>query len=729
MFSRKRSRFPVHRLPCEALLGVVLGAAALAICSAGPTWGYHLFHRAQSAPAQPKAPPLTRTDNVKEVLHDVEIVDPYRWLEDQNSPETRAWIDAQNDYTKSVLELAPGRDVLRLRLTALLKVDVLESPMQRNGRYFFLKRLATQDQPVLYMRRGLYGADEPLIDPIPMSPDHTTTVSLRAVSDDGALLAYAIRQGGADEVEPRLFDVNAHKDLPDRFPQARYSSIELDPSKKFLYFTRMTPEGGRVFSHRLGADPSTDVELFGKGYGPEKIIVSKLAEDGRYIAFVVLYGSAANRTEVYLKDLAAQGSPVVPIVNDVPARFIPELTGDRMFLFTNWQAARGRILGVDLHEPARDHWVELVPEKDAVIEEISLVGHRLAVQYTQNASSRVSLYEPAGKFVREIVLPAIGSATAPTGRWNSPAAFFSFESYHMPRTIYRYDVATGAQEVWARTTVPLDSSKFEVKQVWYTSKDGTRVPMFLTYAKGLKLDESNPTLLTGYGGFNLSETPTFTSRCAAWILSGGVYAVANLRGGGEFGEDWHHAGMLANKQHVFDDFIAAAEWLITNHYTRSSRLAIRGSSNGGLLMGAAITQQPNLFGAVACGYPLLDMLRYDKFLVARWWVPEYGSANDPEQFKFIYAYSPYQHVKPGTKYPPVLFITGDSDTRVAPLHARKMAARVQAATASGKPVLLHYDTKAGHFAGAPISKQVDDLTDELSFLFWQLDVSPASPNR
>jgi prolyl oligopeptidase len=362
-----------------------------------------------------------------------------------------------------------------------------------------------------------------------------------------------------------------------------------------------------------------------------------------------------------------------------------------------------------------------------VIENAHAAGGRLAVEFTQNASSRVKIYDLNGKLLREIALPAIGSVSSFTGRWRSSEAFFTFESFHIPSTIYRYDLAKGTQEVWAKSPAPIESAKYEVQQVWYASKHGTRVPMFLVFAKGIKLDGSHPTLLTGYGGFNVSETPVFTTRAAAWVSSGGIYASANLRGGGEFGEEWHRAGMLGNKQNVFDDFIAAAEWLIQNNYTSPARLAIRGGSNGGLLVGAALTQRPELFGAVVCGYPLLDMLRFHKFLVARWWVPEYGSSDDAEQFKYLYAYSPYQHVQPGTKYPAVLLITGDSDTRVDPLHARKMAARAQAASSSGKPVLLHYDTKAGHSGGTPVSKQVDDLTDELSFLFWQLGVSPAPP--
>ena len=668
-------------------------------------------------------PPPTRADNVKEVLHGVEVVDPYRWLEDQNSPETRAWINVQNAYTESLLKTLPGREQLKQKLTALLKIDTIGVPVVRNGRYFFSKRLANQDQSVLYVRKDPHGSDEVLIDPNPMSQEHTISVVLESVSRDGTLLVYAVRQGGEDEVVPRLLGVETRKELPDRLPKARYYGISLLPDKSGMYYTRMTPEGPRVYFHETGTDAAGDIEIFGKGYGSEKIIADEVSEDGRYLVIHVLHGSAADRTEVYVKDLA-RGGPLVPVVNDIPARFFAEVAGDRAFLHTNWKASKGRVLAVDLKDPALAHWREIIPEGDAVIEQVILAGSKLGVQYTQNASSRLKLFEPDGKLVHEVALPAIGSVSSLRGRWSSNEFFYTFDSFYIADTIYHYDVATGEQKVWARLRVPIEAEKYEVGQVWYTSNDGTKVPMFLVHAKNLKRDGSNPTLLTGYGGFNVSETPTYSARAAAWIAGGGVYAVANLRGGGEFGEEWHRAGMLGHKQNVFGDFIAAAEWLIQNQYTRPSRLAIRGNSNGGLLVGTALTQRPELFGAVLCGYPLLDMVRYHKFLVARFWVPEYGSADDPEQFKFIYAYSPYHHVKPGTKYPAVLLISGDSDTRVAPLHARKMAARLQAANASGRPILLHYDTKGGHSGGTPVSKQVDNLTEEFSFLFWQLGISP-----
>jgi prolyl oligopeptidase len=667
-------------------------------------------------------PPPTRTDNVKEVLHGVEIVDPYRWLEDRKSPETQAWIEAQNQYTQSVLASIPGREKLARRLTELMKIDTISAPVECNGRYFFEKRLADQELFIIYMRQGLNGADQVLIDPHPMSPDRTTSVDLLDVSRDGRLLAYGVRHGGQDEVEVRLLDVDTRKDLPDRLPRADYFGVALKPDRTGLYYARHGTEGSRVYYHALGQDPTGDTEVFGKGYGPEKIITAQLSEDGRYLLIHVIHGSAADKTEIYYQDVAKHG-PIGPVVNDVAARFFGAVGGNQLFMHTNWKAAKGRILAVDLENPARDRWREIIPETDAVIENIFAAGGKLLVEYTRNVSSQVRVFEPSGKHVRDLVLPAIGRVAAVSGRWESSETFYAFDSYTIPMTIYRYDAASGEQEVWARLKVPVDSARLEVKQVWYESKDGTKVPMFLVSRRDIKLDGAHPTLLSGYGGFNLSEMPRFLPRAVLWAEHGGVFAVANLRGGGEFGEEWHKAAMLEKKQNVFDDFVAAAQWLVAKGYTQPGKLAIAGTSNGGLLVGAALTQRPELFGAVACGYPVLDMLRYHKFLVAQFWVPEYGSAEDPDQFKYLYAYSPYHHVKPGTKYPAVLFFTGDSDTRVDPLHARKMAALLQAASGSGRPVLLRYETKSGHSGGLPLSKEVEQMTDVQAFLLWQLGVA------
>jgi prolyl oligopeptidase len=448
-----------------------------------------------------------------------------------------------------------------------------------------------------------------------------------------------------------------------------------------------------------------------------------VSEDGRYLLFSVQHGWARN--EVYVQEMG--GGPIKTIVNDIDAHFYAWFAGDRLVMQTDWQAPKNRILVVDLKDPSRDKWREIVPAGPDAIEGYSLVGGKLFLHYLHNVSSLIKIFSIDGKPLGEAPLPGPGSAGGLLGRWSSGEAFFGFRSYVLPQAIYRYDVSTGKTELWAQPKVPFKSGDFEVDQVWCSSKDGTKVPMFLVHKKGLKPNGKLPTLLYGYGGFNVSLTPRFSPSAAVWVEQGGIYAVANLRGGGEFGEEWHRAGMLDKKQNVFDDFIAAAEWLIKNNYTSPSRLAIQGGSNGGLLVGAALTQRPELYQAVLCEFPDLDMIGYYRFKNNN--PPallEYGNASDPAQFKFLHAYSPYQKVKPGTKYPAVLLTTGDTDTRVPPLQARKMTARLQAATTSGRPVLLLYDTKAGHAGGRPLSKIIEDLTLEMAFLFWQLGMDQPS---
>lgn len=676
-----------------------------------------------------KAPPPTRTQNVGDTLHGTVIVDPYRWLEDQNNPETRAWLDTQNEYTRSILNTIAGRNEIKQRLEQLSRIDVVGFPFARGGRYFFSKRASDQDLFVIYMRKGLKGEDEMLLDPHPMSPDHTVSVGLRDVSKDGTLLAYQVREGGADETTIHFMDIDSRKNLADQLPNGRYyGGISIIPDKSGFYYSRQEKEGPRVYYHSMGTDLSTDKEIFGEGYGPDKIIGAGVSDDGRYLLINVFHGSAGQKTEVYFQDLVKKG-PIVTVVSDLDARFSPAIAGDHLFLQTNWSAPNGCVFDVDLRKPSRENWREVISEGKAVINGFSPVGGKLCVNYLENVRSIVKIFEPDGKYVRDISFPAIGSVSGISGRWENDEGFYAFTSFHIPTMIYRYDMKTGTQEEWSRLKVPIKSDDFEVKQVWYESKDKTKVPMFIVHKKGLKLDGANSTLLTGYGGFNASLTPGFSSQAAFWFERGGVYAVPNLRGGGEFGEEWHRAGMFEKKQNVFDDFHAAAEWLINNGYTRPSKLAISGGSNGGLLVGAALTQRPELFRAVVCSYPLLDMVRYHKFLVAKFWVSEYGSTDDPKQFPYLHAYSPYHQVRAGTKYPAVLMISGDLDTRVDPLHARKMTALLQATMSPDRPVLLHYNTKSGHSGGLPLQRVIEDLTDTMSFLLWQLGIGIPGQER
>jgi prolyl oligopeptidase len=666
-------------------------------------------------------PPPTRVEDVKETIHGVAVSDPYRWLEDQNAPETRAWIDAQNACTQSLLKTLPGSEAIAKRLGELIKVDTIRLPSERGGRYFYSKRAAGQDLFVLYMRRGT-GPEEVLIDPASLSADHTTSVNFEGLSDDGKLVAYGVRKGGEDEVSIHFIDTDTRKDIPDSLPRARYiSGASFKTDRSGFYYSKLTDDGPRAYYHAMGTSTEQDTKIFGDGYASDKILVAEVSENGRYLLLTVLYGSACEKSEVYFQDLA-RGGPITPIVRTIDSCFQGDIAGDTLYMQTNWKAPKWRVLSVSLASPAQENWKETIPESESRLENFRLVGGKIIAQYSHNAASELKVFEADGKAAGEIVLPALGDVNGITGRWRGSEAFLSFQSFAIPSTIYRFDVSKRALAEWARPAVPVNAAEFEVKQIWYESKDKTRVPMFLFYRKGLKLDGSNPTLMTAYGGFDVSETPAFSDDAILWAEHGGVFAMPALRGGGEFGEDWHHAGMLEKKQNVFDDFFAAAEWLIANHYTRPERLAIIGRSNGGLLMGAAMTQRPDLFGAIVCGYPLLDMVRYQKFLVARFWVTEYGSSENPQQFPFLYAYSPYHRVVKGTKYPAVLFLTGDSDTRVAPLHARKMNAEMQAAQGGDKPILLMYDTKLGHSEGRPVSKIIEEDTDVLQFLFAEVGV-------
>jgi prolyl oligopeptidase len=675
--------------------------------------------------------PETRRDDIKETIHGVNIDDPYRWLEDQTAPETRQWIEAQNRYTMSRIGDLPSRAFLQQHLGQLLKVDSTKVPTERAGRYFYLERKADQDQYVLLMRTSATAAPKILFDPHPLAPDHSTSITLEDVVADGTLLAYGLRKGGADEQEIHFLNPDTKKDLADVLPSARYFGISIVPDKNGLYYDIMTDAGPRTRWHKFGDEVKNDSEIFGKGLGPELITFTNISEDGRYIFTTVLYGSSADKTEVYYLDRKSADKEMKALIHqelngpNMDARFFVVPGADHVYVHTNWRAPNGRILDIDMAHPNRASWNQIVDERpDAVIEDMKVSGGKIAVTYLKNVASEIKFFTPLGQPAGEVTFPTIGTARDFSGRWKGREAFFSFSSFHVPQTVYRFNTASRTKTVFAKTNAPVNAADFELKQVWYESKDKTKVPMFVLYKKGLKLDGTAPTFLTAYGGFNVSRTPEFSALAVTWAQNGGVFASANLRGGGEFGEAWHIAGMKEKKQNVFDDMIAAGEFLVREKYSSPEKLSAQGGSNGGLLMGAMMTQRPDLFRAIVCMYPLLDMVRYQKFLVARFWVPEYGSSDDAAQFHYILKYSPYQNVKKGEKYPAVLFMTGDADTRVAPLHARKMAALMQYSQGGNYPILLHYDTKAGHSEGRSVTKFIEDYTDEISFLWWQLGVTP-----
>jgi prolyl oligopeptidase len=699
-------------IPCPLLrfaLTLVLGAGAAAIAGA------------QAAPPVAQCPPHTRVDNITNTYGSTVVADPYQWLEDQNSPETRAWIGAEDSCTDAALSKIPGRDAIATRLADLYHADSYSLPTQRDGRYFFTKLTAGQDLSQIFMRVGRAGRDEVLVDPLSWSTDHSVSASLEAVSRDGKFVFYGRREGGQDEITVHVLSVETRRDLPDVLPSAVYFSVTPTPDDRGIYYSIATPAGPRAYYHAMGTDAADDKIIFGNGLGKDKGVGVDLSDDGEYLLLTVVFGTGSAQSALYMQNVKDHG-PIVTVVDDIVSQFYGFFAGHTLYITTNWKAPHWHVFAAALGAPSPEHWREVVPETDAVLDGFAPVGGKLVVEYLRNATSEIEVFDADGKNPKPLSLPALGTASI-AGRWESPELFYAFTSFNYPTTNFVYDLAASTSAIWSKLSVPFDPGDFETRQVWYESKDKTRVSMFLFYKKGLQLDGNNPVLLTGYGGFDISETPAFMPRNIVWAEHGGVLALANLRGGGEYGEEWHQAGMFGRKQNVFDDFIAAAEYLIASKYTTASKLSIIGSSNGGLLVGAAITQRPDLFQAAICGYPLLDMLRYQKFMEAAYWVPEYGSSDNPDQFGYLYKYSPYQNVVPGTNYPATLFITGDGDTRVAPLHARKMAARLQAATSSARPILLLYDTKSGHSGGRPISKIIEENRDVLSFLFWQLGVS------
>jgi prolyl oligopeptidase len=665
-------------------------------------------------------PPRTKVDPVTETLHTVTITDPYRWLENQDSPETRAWLAEQDKYARHFLDGAPGRDQIRKGLEGLLKIDSLGAPGVRNGRYFFSRRLAAEDRRSLLMRRGYHDNDEILVDPSSIGKDPNVSVNYAAISQDGSLVAYAIRVGGEDETEIRFLDVASRKTLPDTLARGRYFGFNIKPDKSGYYYSRFTVgQGSRVYYHAMGTAASKDKEIFGKGYGPTQNVACALSTNGRWLVLEVSQGVPSTRTELYVKDVKSDG-PVTPMAN-AEGDFNYDFAADFLIVNTNSGAANRKVFRADLKNPARDQWKEIVPEGQRAITATGAAGGRILVSYLENVTTRIKEFDIDGKYLGDLKLPGIGTAFGPSGDWEEDQAFFTFTSFVEPATTYRLLVGSGKQDVWFRPKIPIRTDNIEAKQVWYTSKDGTKVPMFVVHRKSIALDGNRPVLLTGYGGFNVSSQPNFSPVAAWWTEQGGVFVEANLRGGGEFGESWHKAGMFEKKQNVFDDFIGAAEWLVQNKYTKPSKLGIMGGSNGGLLMGAMMTQRPDLFGAIVCGAPLLDMLRFQKLSVGAWWVSEYGSADDAKQFPYLLKYSPYHNVKK-TAYPAILFSTGDADTRVDPSHARKMTALVQASNTGTNPVILRYEAKGGHSGIGSVNKTIDEQVDWLGFLCDRLSV-------
>jgi prolyl oligopeptidase len=684
----------------------------------------------------PSGPPKAKVAPVTDIVQGHKIVDPYRYLENANDPDTRQYVERELAYTRSLLDPLPLRDKINARLAQLLSIGTVGVPQLGGKYYFYTRREGHQNQPILYVREGLHGLDRALVDVNQLSADATIALDWWFASEDGRYVAYGISLSGSEESTLHVVETATGKVLPDAIERTRFASVAWKKDSSGFYYTRHPKKGDvppgeevyhvRVFYHTLGGDPSKDPLIFGEGRNAQDIPSVGLSEDDRWLLITVFEGWT--KTEMYLQDLRTNDPPVEITVGK-DNLYSGDFFHGKLYITSNEDAPRFRVFVADATNAKRENWKELIPQTEAVLQNVSVTGGKLLAQYEHNASSELELFSLEGKKLDDIELPAIGDVPSIGGRYDRGEVFFGFQSFTVPPSVYRYDLSERKSELWAKVNAAsIDPLAYDVRQVWYASKDGTKVPMFVVSKKGIVQNGKNPTLLYGYGGFNISLRPTFNRAMYLWMEHGGIYVVANLRGGSEFGEDWHRAGMLEKKQNVFDDFIVAAEYLIAEKYTDKDHLAIYGGSNGGLLMGAMITQRPDLFRAVVCAVPLLDMLRYQDFQIAKLWIPEYGSADDPKQFNWLYAYSPYHHVKPGAEYPAILFMTGDTDTRVDPMHAKKMAALMQAEAKNGasqeRPILLRIETKAGHGQGKPVTKQIEESTDMYSFLFWQLGIKP-----
>ncbi len=672
-----------------------------------------------AAAVSSQGPLLAEPKPLAETLHGTRIVDNYRWLEDGKNPETQKWVDAEMSYTRAVLDPLPGREQIHKRLTELLTIGNINVPQIGGKYYFYTRRDGMQNQPVLYVREGLNGQDRVVVDANQLAADGTIALDWFEPSEHGKYVAYGTSPSGSEMSTLHIIETKTGKLLPDTIGRTRAASIAWKLDNSGFYYTRYPKNG----------DVAEGQEMYNRHifyHDAEDWPNVTLSNDGRWLLIQVEQGWT--KTELFLVDMKSD-KPASRVTTGKNFLYGGQVFDGKLFITTNEDAPRYRVFVTDATNFDRENWKEIIPQTDAVLQGTGVFGGKLFAQYEQNASSQIKLFDLEGKKISDLALPTIGTVFGSGGKWDRDELFYGFQSFTVAPSIYHYDLKDGSTSLWTKVDAPsIDPAAYEVQQEWYHSKDGTRVPMFVVHKKGLKKDGRNPTLVTAYGGFNVSLTPTFSRTAYLWMEHGGVYAVANLRGGAEFGEDWHRAGMLDKKQNVFDDMIAAAEHLIAEKYTDKNHLAVQGGSNGGLLMGAMITQRPDLFRAVVCQVPLLDMLHYQDFQIAKLWIPEYGSAENPEQFKWLYAYSPYHHVKPGAEYPAILFMTADTDTRVDPMHAKKMAALMQAEAKNGtsrdRPILLRIETKAGHGAGKPVSKQIEEFTDLYSFLFWQLGVKP-----
>lgn len=683
--------------------------------------------------SQSFAYPSSRQSDQVDDYHGTKVADPYRWLEDPDSEETKAWVDAQNKVTFGYLTEIGAREQIKQRLTQLWNYEKYGIPFKQGNHYFYFKNDGLQNQNVLYTLTSLDAEPRVLLDPNTFSEDGTIALSAIAISEDGNLMAYGLSTSGSDWNEWKVLDVETASNLADHLKWVKFSGASWTHDRQGFFYSRYDEPNEatkledlnyyqKLYYHKLGTPQSEDTLIYHRPDQKEWMFGAGVTEDGRYLIISVDQGTDPKNL-VFYKDLAKPDSPVVELISEFEANYsFIDNDGPLFWFRTDLDAPRGRVIAIDINNPARENWHEVIPQAAETLEGIGLLNNQFVADYLKDARSSIKIFNLDGSFVREVELPGIGSAGGFGGKRYDTETFYSFTSFTTPATIYRYDMVSGESTIFRQPKVDFNPDEYETKQVFYSSKDGTQVPMFITHKKGLQLDGNNPTYLYGYGGFGASLTPSFSVSRLVWMEMGGVYAIPNLRGGGEYGEEWHQAGTKLNKQNVFDDFIAAAEWLINNQYTQPAKLAIAGGSNGGLLVGACMTQRPELFGAALPAVGVMDMLRFHKFTIGWAWCSDYGSPDNPEEFKALYGYSPLHNLKPGTAYPATMITTADHDDRVVPAHSFKFAAALQEAHAGEKPVLIRIETKAGHGAGKPTTKIIEELADEWAFLVRAIDI-------
>jgi prolyl oligopeptidase len=677
-------------------------------------------------------PQAKKVDQVDD-YHGTKVSDPYRWLEDTESADSRAWIDAENNLTNSYLEgIATQRQAIKDRLTKLWNYEKYSAPSKIGNYYIYSKNDGLQNQSVLYIANSINDPGKIFFDPNKLTADGTAALNGSSFTDDGKLWAYGVAVAGSDRTEWHIREVATGQDLPDTLKPNRQGGISWLKDNSGFFYSRFPDAVGnalkstsffqKLYFHKLGTPQSDDYVVYERPEDGGMFVGAGVSEDGNWLIISVGKGTSP-KNMVYFKNLKAEKAPIMTLVDNLEANYsFLGNDGSNFYFQTDKGASRGKIVVVDALTKDKV-WKDVVPEATETLQSVDFINNQFVLNYLKDAYSQIKIVDTKGKFVRAVELPGIGSAGGFGGKRNETETFYSYSSFNAPPTIYHYDMKTGKSDMFRQAKVDIDPNNFEVKQVFYPSKDGTKVPMFLVYKKGIKLDGSNPTILYGYGGFNIPTTPGFSVSRIVWMEMGGIYAVANIRGGSEYGEAWHEAGTKLKKQNVFDDFIGAAEWLIKNKYTSTPKLAIQGGSNGGLLVGAVLNQRPDLFGAALPAVGVMDMLRFGQFTIGKAWESDYGSPNDPnkpEEFKAIYAYSPLHNIKPGTKYPPTMVTTADHDDRVFPAHSFKYTATMQAAQAGDSPVLIRIETRAGHGAGKPTAKIIQEQADIYGFLMKSL---------